>query len=183
MVVDYLNREDAYYYKILLMSGLSDGYDEWLDGYLNNEDPLSEIVLNLSLCGSDVNKTISCLHNYCANQALDEKLVCEKLRLFLKAAYHSGRFSKKEIISYMYCFANSHGDPGDFETAIWDSMYYMDYYHSLVEDGIILPEHFDSAFLSFLNNGTPLDANKLWNLPDKREKTILERLFKLFKRR
>ena len=91
-----MKREDAYYYKILLMAGIEEGYDQWLDGFLENEDPLSDIVLNLSLCGSDVNATISCLHNFCAEETLDERAVVEKLRMFLKEAYHAGRMTKEE---------------------------------------------------------------------------------------
>ena len=49
-----MNREDAFYYKNLLMLGFSDGYDEWLNDYLEAENPLSNIVLELSCCGSDV---------------------------------------------------------------------------------------------------------------------------------
>lgn len=178
-----MTREDACYFKILLSSGLSDGYDEWLDLYLNKEDPLSDIVLNLALCGSDVNKTISCLYIFCAEKAFDEKLVCEKLRLFLKDAYHTGRFSKEEVLSYMYRFAAAQGDPGDFEIAAWDSMYYFDYYHSLVEEGLILKERFDAAFFSFLDDGIPLDSDKLWNYADAKKDSLLSRLCNSFKKK
>lgn len=83
----------------------------------------------------------------------------------------------------MYRFASSHGDPGDFEMAIWDSMYYMDHYNALAEDGIIMQEMFDSAFLSYLNNGTPLDADKLWNPPTVKRKNKLGRTLNLFKKK
>lgn len=59
-----MKREDAFYYKNLLMLGFSDEYDNWLDYCLESEDPLSNIVLELYCCGSDINKTISVLHNY-----------------------------------------------------------------------------------------------------------------------
>jgi len=158
-----LNREDAYCFKIRLMCGLREGYYEWLEGYLNSEAPLSEIVLNLSLCGSDINKAISCLHSFCMEQGFDESIVCEKLRLFLRDSYHTGCLSKDDAVAYMYRFANAHGVPGDFESAAWDSMYYMDDYYSLAKTGIIPWERFDCAFFSFLNDGTPIDTNRLMN--------------------
>ena len=34
-----MKREDAFYYKNLLMFGFSDGYDEWLNYYLEKESP------------------------------------------------------------------------------------------------------------------------------------------------
>lgn len=158
-----MKREDAFYYKNLLMLGFSDGYDEWLDYYLELEDPLSNIVLELSCCGSDVTKTISVLHNYCAEQPFDESAVCDRLRLFFKDAYYTNRMSKEEISSTMYRLALNIGDPGDFDIHLWGSMYYLDDFHSLAKDGIISWESFDFAFFSYLDNGTPLDSNLIWS--------------------
>ena len=158
-----MKREDAFYYKNLLMLGFSDGYDEWLDYYLELKDPLSDIVLELSCCGSDVTKTISVLHNYCAEQPFDESAVCDRLRLFFKDAYYTNRMSKEEISSTMYRLALNIGDPGDFDIHLWGSMYYLDDFHSLAKDGIISWESFDFAFFSYLDNGTPLDSNLIWS--------------------
>ena len=59
----------------------------------------------------------------------------------------------------MYRLALNVGDPGDFDINLWGSMYYLDYYYSLAEDGIISWESFDFAFFSYLDNGTPVDSN------------------------
>ena len=175
-----MKREDAYYYKILLMAGIEDGYDQWLDGFLENEDPLSEIVLNLSLCGSDVNATISCLHNFCAGETLDERAVVEKLRLFLKEAYHAGRMTKKETVSYMYSFAICHGGPRVFDCSIWGDMYYLDDYHSLAEDGIVYWDAFDSQFMAYLNDGIPIDPDKMWDSGKKGSRSFFQRIAQIF---
>ena len=142
-----MKREDAFYHKIMLMTGLDDGYDEWLSHYLDAENPLSDIVLELACCGSDTNRTISVLHHYCAEQPFDESVVCTRIRLFLKKAYHAKKMSVETITSSMYRLANSAGDPGDFDMQLWGSMYYLDYYHDLAKDGIISWERFLSAFL------------------------------------
>ncbi|MBQ5320693.1 MAG: hypothetical protein J6K88_01325 [Oscillospiraceae bacterium] len=178
-----MKREDAYYFKILLMSGFSDGYDQWLNGYLETEDPLSDIVLELSFCGSDLDKTISCLHNYCMKQSFDENAVCDRLRLFLKEAYHSKRLSKAETISCMYRFANSHGDPGDFDNRLWDDMFYMDYYHSLAKDGIIPWDRFDFAFSSYLDDGITIDSGVIWNLKKQTKKSFFSKIISLFNKK
>ncbi len=154
--------EDAYYFIILLMSGFYEEYDKWLDDHLEAEDPLSDIVLKLSLCGSDVNKTISCLHIFCAEQGFDERAVCNRLRRFLKEAYNSKGLNKEETVSYMYRFAVNHGDPGNFEMDLWGDMFYMDDYHSFAKDGIISWEKFDYAFHAYLNEGIPIDSEKIW---------------------
>ena len=178
-----MKREDAFYYKNLLMLGFSDGYDEWLNYYLELEDPLSDIVLELSCCGSDVNKTISILHNYCTEQPFDESATCNKLRLFFKEAYYSNRMSKEEISSTLYRLALNVGDPGDFDIGLWGSMYYLDDYHSLAKEGIISWESFDFAFFSYLNNGTPLDSNLIWSKNIETKPSFFDRIKNIFKRK
>ena len=39
-----MTREDAYFERILLLSGFWEGYDEWLGWYLESEEPLSDIA-------------------------------------------------------------------------------------------------------------------------------------------
>ena len=151
-----MTREDAYYFTILLKSGFQEEYDRWLDQRLEEEDPLSDLVLNLSLCASDVNKTISCLQNYCADLPageLDEAAVCERLRLFLKEAHHVGRLSKEQTVDSMFRFALSHGDPGDFGEGSWDDMYYMGENYCLAQEGHASWEAFDSVFYTYLDRG------------------------------
>lgn len=177
-----MKREDAFYHKIMLMTGLDDGYDECLNHYLESENPLSEIVLELACCGSDVNRTISALHNYCAEQPFDEAAVNDKVRLFYQKAYYSKKMSKEEICSTMYRLALNIGDPGDFDNHLWGSMYYLDDFHSLAKDGIISWECFDFAFFSYLNNGTPLDSNLIWSKNSKKKTTLFDRIKSIFKR-
>lgn len=147
---------------MLMQVGLDDGYDAWLSVYLEKEDPLSDIVLELSLCISDLNKTISCLKAYCSGKPVDEKTVAERLRLFLKEAYNTGRMSKGEVVSAMYRLATNHAYPYEFDTDIWGDMYYLVDYYNLAEGGIISWDNFDRIFSAYLNEGTPLDSEKLW---------------------
>ncbi len=143
--------EEAYYYKILLQYGFTDDYDRWLNTALEGEDPLSNIVLELSLCGSDVEKTLSCLTNYCKDNLFDDNVVGNKLRLFLKDGYYSGRFTKDEVVSHMYNFAKTDGYPFDYESSRWRDMYYMLDYFCMADDGIVPAEEFDKVFHDVLN--------------------------------
>ena len=160
----FVKREDAFYHKILLMTGLDDGYDAWLNHYLETENPLSQIVLELACCGSDINKTISVLHNFCREQPFDEAEVSNRVRLFFKNAYHTGQMRKEEVPPTMYRLARNAGDPGDFDMGIWGSLYYLDYYYSLASDRIISWESFDLAFFDYLEQSIPVDADRIWNL-------------------
>lgn len=160
-----MKREDAYYYMNLLLLGFSDGYDEWLESYLKTEEPMSDIVIDLYFCGSDVEKTIALLHNYCSEQEFNKSVVSDKFRSFFKDAYYSGRINKREVVSAMYKLVANIGDPGDcnFDVDLWGDMYYFDDYYSLAESGIISWESFDFAFHSYLDNGTPIDSELIWN--------------------
>lgn len=162
--VNALKREDAYYYMNLLLLGFSDGYDEWLESYLKTDEPMSDIVIDLYFCGSDVEKTISLLHNYCGEQEFDKTVVSDKFRLFFKKAYHANRMEKGEVVSAMYKLVNNIGDPGDwnFNYDLWGDMYYLDDYYSMAKDGIISWDSFDFAFNSYLDYGTPIDSNLIW---------------------
>ena len=182
--VSSLKCEDAFYHKIMLMTGLEDGYDEWLNHYLESENPLSDIVLELSYCGSDTNKTISVLNNYCSEQPFNESIVCDRVRLFFQKAYYSNKMSKEEIISSMYRLANNVGAPGDadFDDHLWGSMYCLDDYHDLARDGLISLENFDFAFFSYLDKGIPVDSNRIWSHNNKEKATLFDRIKNILNR-
>lgn len=152
-----VSREEAYYYYILLSNGFTDGYDKWLNSYLEAQTPLSDIVLNLSFCGNDVNSTISYLYSYAKEyNRLNEEVVCCLLREFLRIGYLKNRFTKDEVCRLMYKFATTHGDPGEFDGDIWDDMFYMDGYYSFAKDGSISMKKFDELFFGYLYNGTKI---------------------------
>ena len=155
--VNYLKFEDAFFYKYLLMLGYEESYDEWLSSCLESEDPLSDIVLELAFCSSNVEKTISLLHDYCADRPLDEFVVCDRLRLFFKEAFYSNRMSKDEIISEMFRLTRIIAYCGDFDIhdiRLWGSMDALNECCCLAEDGIFSWKSCDEAFFSYLNNGS-----------------------------
>ena len=178
-----MKREDAFYHKLMLMTGLDDGYDEWLNYYLESENPLSNIVLELACCGSDINKTISVLHNFCMEQPFDEAVVCNRVRLFYKNAYYSQKMSKEDVASSMYHLVNNIGDPGDadFDEHLWGDMYYLDDYYNLATDGMISMENFDFAFFSYLDNGIPVDSNRIWNHNQKQKVSFVDKIKRMLK--
>ena len=177
-----MKREDAFYHKLMLMTGLDDGYDEWLNCYLESENPLSDIVLELAWCGSDVDRTISVLHQFCTERPFDEAAVCDRIRAYFKEAYDKNRMSKEEITSAMYRLALNVGDPGDFDIHLWGGMYDLDGYYSLAEDGIISWENFDFAFFSYIDSGIPVDSNRIWNDNQKRNVSFIDRIKRILKR-
>ncbi len=178
-----ITREDAYYFMILLNLGIRDEFDKCLDFHLENEDPLSEIVMNLALCGLDVNKTITCLMSYSKQAPTDYSEVCTRLRMFLKNGYESGTYTLPETVNLMYRFAAIHGDPGDCDFNYgWQDMFYLEEYYSLAEDGIIPRENFNRAFSGFLYNGISVDYDAMWKRePKPTKKSWYHKLLNFFK--
>lgn len=175
-----MDREDAFYYKNLLMLGFSDGYDDWLEACLASEDSLSDVTLELSGCGSDENKIISVLHGYCSEHPFDEAAVCDKLRVFFREAYDAGKMSTGEVVSAMYDLVQNISDRGDYNAKIWGSMADFYDYYALVEDDILAREAFDSAFSAYLSDGVPLDPKTIWG--NNERLPLLERIKRFFKK-
>ena len=179
-----MKREDAFFYKYLLMLGYEENYDAWLSSCLESEDPLSDIVLELSCCSSDVKKTISLLHNYCTDQPIDEFVVCDRLRLFFKEKFYSNRMNKDEIISDMYRLTSVICDCGDFDIHnihSWGSMDNLNYFCCLAEDGVISWKSCDDAFFSYLDNGTPVDFELIWRKNIQKKPSLFDRVKRYFK--
>ncbi len=153
--------EEAYYFEILLSLGITEGYEEWLNNYLEIENPISDVVLELSFNTVDIPKSISILSNFRYNRErkIDEKAVCENLRLYLKDKYKSKSADEKEISILMYRMANIIGDPESFNCKIWNSFYYMSDYCSLAENHNISFEQFKKAFYDYLIDGKDLNMN------------------------
>lgn len=158
-----INYNDAYYYKLLLMSSLTDEYLEWLNSTMESEPQLDDITLELAMNISDTNKTISLLNQYCSDKSIDEDIVLKKLLLYLKNAYNNNTLTKEKVSHCMYRFAIDHDFFHKTSSKVWSDMYSIDDYYSLASMGVIAWENFDKAFNAFLNEGTPIDHKRLYN--------------------
>lgn len=174
--------EDAFYYNNLLALGFSDEYNEWLNCRLESDVPLSDIVLELSLCASDIAKTTSLLHSYYAEREFDKNLAHDKLRLFFKEAYYSNKMSKKDIASLMYRVAVNACEGREPNCDLWESMYHLNYYYALAEDGYIPWESFDFAFFSYLDGGTPVDSDRIWDKNATKKQSLPDKIKSIFKK-
>lgn len=173
--------EDAHYYSLLLQAGFTKEFDAWFDARLASDVPYSDIVIDLAMCRSDINETISLLRQYCNGKPYDEALpaaVRERLRLYLKEAYHSGRLAKKETVDAMHSFAIDHGYPDDwdFNESFWGDMYYMADLYEMADDGIASWESFDAIFLDYLDKGIPPVYDRIWQRPQDRRVTDMNRI-------
>lgn len=154
-----MTREDAYFERLLLLAGLWEGYDEWLGFYLESEEPLSDIVLELVDCRGDMKEVEYRLNLYCQEKPFDEAGVHERLRLYLWENYKNGKMEKDEVLARM-CRFSSRILPDD--NSVCGNFRVLSDYYDLVEGGVISEEQFDGEFLAFLENGKRVDTDKFW---------------------
>ena len=117
--------EQATYFKLLLLCGYRDELRQYIDNALVEQNPLSNIILELSTCGLDNKKTLFVLNEFLrqGNSDIDwDKAVFEMVMSFLKKAYDHDNMSMKKITDLMYQIAvhtdRYHNEP-------WQTMYYM----------------------------------------------------------
>jgi len=156
-----MTREDAYFERLLLLAGLWDGYDEWLGYYLENEEPLSDIVLELVDCRGDMKEVEHRLKLYCLEKPFDEESVHERLRLYLWENYKCGRMTKDTVLALMGEF--SHILPEGCAFGRNCEVLFYDY--DLIEGGVVTEKKFDAVMavmLDFLENNEWVDTDKYW---------------------
>lgn len=105
-ILQNMTREDAYYKRIMLLCGLWDNYDEWLDSYLESENPISNIVLELLDCRGNMKEIEYRLNLYCLEAPFDEKSVYDRLRLYLRDGYKNGSLTEDEVMSALNKFSH-----------------------------------------------------------------------------
>jgi len=65
-------------------------------------------------------------------------------------------------------------------------MYYLDLYHSFVNEGICSGKYFDEHFFSYLNDGilfSPFDHDDRIVTSEKEKKSFFEKIVNLFKKK
>ena len=110
-----MNPEIAFYYKLLLQAGISDPYEAALEQALAQESPLSDLILSLSCCSSDLNETISCLHRYTLQFEIDLSRVADLIWEYLHKQYCTKQLSLTDARHFMYriaaCMDSWHEEP------------------------------------------------------------------------
>lgn len=145
--------EYAVYFKLLLLCGYTDELEQYLDTALEEQDPLSDIVLELSFTGSDNGKKLLVLNEYILQvQDCDidyDKSVFNLVMAFLKRKYIEDNMPMKSIVDLMYTIAE-YTERYFYEP--WNTMYLMDDLFSEAEAGYIDKDDFKRKFDAFIND-------------------------------
>lgn len=162
--------KEAQYYLLMLRLGEYDEYDQALDRLLEEQDPLSPLVLELAFCMSDRQKTISVLHNFLLDHPVEERTVMESQLEWVRKQYRKQAMTAVQAGNYLYrlIVANDWEDP-------WCDLYQYVDLQDLYEDGHLSRDIFETCFEAALLRGEMLNP---WELEkqQKKDPSLLGRL-------
>lgn len=145
--------ERAEYHRIMLMVGLRDKFDQEFDWALENEDPLSDIILSLTSCASDIEETIAVLHSFALDNDFDEEEVYALVLDDIRSRYLHGELSRAEVAQTLYSIATYLDKCWDEP---WDDFLYLSYDLEEYEDGLISETEFIQRFDAWFLRGEPV---------------------------
>lgn len=146
--------ERAAYHQIMLCEGFREEYDQELNEVLDNADPIPQPELDLALCISDRNETLSILNNYVADHPVDGKRVYDMVLSKMRQLYEDKVMSARQLAELMYSIADSWDVIFD---GPWNEMRHPAYDADLANNDVIPQDAFLSIFDSFLKTGTHFD--------------------------
>lgn len=158
-----LSCEDALFYKTLARCGFIKEVDELIDNIINDNELLEGLYLDLAYCFGDINKIISCLHNYIekCKMSIDDKLVCDRLRLFIKEKLDNKEITIVDAANYLYSFV----DNEKYYDNYWNDFYRIGDWIDLYEDEILDEKRFVTIVEEFIETGITFDTINLFGKP------------------
>ena len=149
--------EYAVYFRLLLLNGYPDELQQYIENALVEEDPLSDIVLELAMA-SDDKELLSVLNEYLlpVNDCdIDyDKSVFGLVISFLKRKYVDDAMPMKSIAELMYQIAIQTDRDSDEP---WYTMHILGILFDDAEMGCIDKEEYQHNLEAFINDGVCLD--------------------------
>lgn len=145
--------EYAAYFKLLLLCGYKGDLEQYIDDALVEQNPLSDLVLELSTAGDNDKKVLSVLNKYlmrAKDSDIDyHKSVFDLVMSFLKRKYNDGTMSMQSLAGLMYQLAIY---TERYLEEPWETMYFMGYLFDEAEAGYIDREDYQRKFDAFIND-------------------------------
>ena len=145
-----LTYEEAYFYKLILLCGFYEEVNEWIDNITTNIDVLEGIYLDLVCNQDNLNELISCLYSYICNNKIDDKGLCDRLRLFIKEKIDKGEISYEEAANSLCGFAIK---SEKWEEEPWKDFYMISVYGDYMDGGFLDVEDYHKIVSEFVNTG------------------------------
>ena len=162
--------ERAAYHRLMLLAGLQEEFVKELDFALETEDPITAPILDLALCMSDLDQTISVLYNYTLDYSVDEEQVYGMIMAELRRQYVSKKLNAREVCEVLSKIQRicDFGEP-------WIDLYTYLYEYELLDEGMISQAVFETGFESVFLHGERIDV---WALQkehnQKKKKSLLD---------
>lgn len=144
-----LSLEDAYFYKILFQCGYEQEVYEWIDAIAYENEELVGIYLDLVWCGKDINKIISCLHNYIGDKEINDKEVCDKLRMFISEKLNNNKIDINKAADSLSSFVS----PEKLHDKYWSDFYMISVYGDFISEGLMDIAEYNTFVRKFLETG------------------------------
>ena len=162
-----LSYEDAYFYKLILQCGFYEEVNEWIDSIAVVNDSLEGIYLDLVCNQNNMNELISCLRSYIGNNKIDDKGLCDRLRLFIKEKIDKGEISYEEAANSLCGFAikseKSEEEP-------WKDFYMISVYGDYMDGGFLDVKDYHKIVIEFVNTGILLHPDDYWKTRTSKQK-------------
>lgn len=152
--------EDALYFKLLLEVGVSDVPDDYLEKALEEEEPLSDVALELAYSGGDRNAQLTALNKYLSGAKADRIDIASVVdRVFDRFVHEYESIDKNEyylnsingLVDSMYRTYRSADASGFFENnAEIKHFNVIDDYYQLACDGVIPESDFRECLEALL---------------------------------
>ena len=162
--------DEAQYYLLMFRLGEYAEYDQALDKLLEEQDPLSPLVLELAFCMSDRRETISVLHNFLLDHPADERKLMESKLAWVRRQYSEKAMTAVQAAEYL---SRVYYVKPDLEP--WWELYDYFYDYELYTDGCISLSVFEQCFEARLLRDEMLNPWKLQE-SENREKSLLGKL-------
>lgn len=147
--------EMAEYFRAMLLVGIRDKLDAAFDHALETEEPLSDLILDLSGCISDDEKVLSVLREYTLDHPFDARVVCDLIREDIRGRYLAGEMTRAQAAGLLYRIVMA---LDKFWEEPWRDLTDGAYDLELLEDGQISVEVFNRCFDAWFFEGRRLNA-------------------------
>lgn len=145
-----LSYEEAYFYKLILQCGFYEEVNKWIDSIAVVNDSLEGIYLDLVCNQNNMNELISCLRSYIGNNKIDDKGLCDRLRLFIKEKIDKGEISYEEAANSLCGFAIK---SEKWEEEPWKDFYMISVYGDYMDGGFLDVKDYHKIVIEFVNTG------------------------------
>ncbi len=174
-----LTYEDALFHKLLLESGETGELEPAIDRLLSEEEPLSEVVLQLAYAGGDPKKQLSALNGYLREApegSVDTDAVFHRLAEYLRRLYQADPSDLRRIGTLMYEFARNAGLGHDYP---WYELEQLGDCSELIDEDLIEPAEYARSVENYLYKGELVYPR--YRTDSRKKPGLIERIKKLLR--